>query len=274
MPELTSPHPIGEHAPQQSDLPAPPRAHALTLENRARLTVTGVTRIVSCDELGATLQTPLGDLTIGGQGMQVSELSVRTGEVHISGQIEYLQYTENQQSKKTERWAAGPPAALMVPSPPLWAVLGDVLLCLGAGLLLGAVRDGATLAFGSGPVRCFVGMCWPLLPQPLSAAASRRGLRLPGRRAGIWPPPWGWGHCAGGGAFPTRCTGRCAVRCLFWSGRCALRRTMRYTRSNSGCWPGSERFGTPGGATHKIHARKAEKKPKNVLQNKHTILYN
>ena len=100
MPELTSPHPIGEHAPQQSDLPAPPRAHALTLENRARLTVTGVTRIVSCDELGATLQTPLGDLTIGGQGMQVSELSVRTGEVHISGQIEYLQYTENQQSKK------------------------------------------------------------------------------------------------------------------------------------------------------------------------------
>jgi len=48
----------------------------------------------------------------------------------------------------------------MVPSPPLWAVLGDVLLCLGAGLLLGAVRDGATLAFGSGPVRCFV---WDVL---------------------------------------------------------------------------------------------------------------
>ena len=145
----------------------------------------------------------------------------------------------------------------MVPSPPLWAVLGDVLLCLGAGLLLGAVRDGATLAFGSGPVRCFV---WDVLA--LSAAASRRGLRLPVRRAGIWPPPWGWGHCAGGGAFPTRCTGRCAARCLFWSGRCALRRTMRYTRSNGGCWPGSERFGTPGGATHKIHARKAEKSRK------------
>lgn len=48
----------------------------------------------------------------------------------------------------------------MVPSPPLWAVLGDVLLCLGAGLLLGAVRDGATLASGSGPVRCFV---WDVL---------------------------------------------------------------------------------------------------------------
>lgn len=32
--------------------------------------------------------------------------------------------------------------------------------------------------------------------------------------------------------------------------------------SNSGCWPGSERFGTPGGTTHKIHARKAEKSRK------------
>lgn len=39
----------------------------------------------------------------------------------------------------------------MVPSPPLWAVLGDVLLCLGAGLLLGAVRDGATLALWQRP---------------------------------------------------------------------------------------------------------------------------
>ena len=148
----------------------------------------------------------------------------------------------------------------MVPSPPLWAVLGDVLLCLGAGLLLGAVRDGATLAFGSGPVRCFV---WDVLAFAAAAfvccgfAAGgfgyRGGALVYGRRHGAG------GHCAGGGAFPTRCTGRCAARCLFWSGRCALRRTMRYTRSNSGCWPGSERFGTPGGTTHKIHARKAEK---------------
>lgn len=78
----------------------PARAHTLTMEGRARLCVTGVARIVSCDENGATLQTPQGDLTIGGQGMQVSELSVRTGEVRLSGQIEYLQYTENRQTRQ------------------------------------------------------------------------------------------------------------------------------------------------------------------------------
>lgn len=160
----------------------------------------------------------------------------------------------------------------MVPSPPLWAVLGDVLLCLGAGLLLGAVRDGATLAFGSGRCAALCGMCWPLLPQPLSAAASRRGLRLPGRRAGIWPLPWGWGHCAGGGAFPTRCTGRCAARCLFWSGRCALRRTMRYTRSNSGCWPGSERFGTPVAQRTRFMQEKRKKAEKCVAKQAHNII--
>ena len=83
-----------EHSAQ----PAVTREHALTLENRARLTVTGVTRLLSCDETGATLQTALGDLSIGGQGIQVSELSVRTGQVQISGKIEFLQYAENRQS--------------------------------------------------------------------------------------------------------------------------------------------------------------------------------
>ena len=87
-------------AVSQDSTTLPARAHTLTMENRSRLTVTGVTRVISCDESGATLATPLGDLTIGGQERQVSELSVRTGEVHLSGHIEYLQYAENRQSKQ------------------------------------------------------------------------------------------------------------------------------------------------------------------------------
>ncbi|MCI7324845.1 sporulation protein YabP, partial [bacterium] len=63
----------------QEQAALPTRTHTLTMENRSRLTVTGVTRVISCDESGATLQTPMGDLTIGGQEIQVSELSVRTG---------------------------------------------------------------------------------------------------------------------------------------------------------------------------------------------------
>ena len=74
------------------------QTHTLTLENRRTLVATGVTRIVSCDETGAALDTVQGRLTIGGQAIQVGELSVRTGEVRIFGKIEFLQYTENRES--------------------------------------------------------------------------------------------------------------------------------------------------------------------------------
>ena len=79
-------------------LTAQPKTHTLTLHNRQNLTVTGVTRIVSCDEIGAVLETPLGSLTVGGQQIQVSELSIHSGQVDLSGKIEYLQYAENRQS--------------------------------------------------------------------------------------------------------------------------------------------------------------------------------
>lgn len=56
-----------------------PRSHSLALKDRSRLALTGVTRIISCDENAAVLETPLGNLTVGGQGLQVSELSVASG---------------------------------------------------------------------------------------------------------------------------------------------------------------------------------------------------
>lgn len=75
-----------------------PRAHSLALRDRRQLAVTGVSRVISCDENAAVLETPLGNLTVGGQELQVSELSVQSGQVQLSGRIEYLQYAENRQS--------------------------------------------------------------------------------------------------------------------------------------------------------------------------------
>ncbi|MDD4850183.1 MAG: YabP/YqfC family sporulation protein [Gemmiger sp.] len=95
MPEKVSEKPNQLSA---QPLPAPAKPHTVTLENRQSLVVTGVSRVLSCDESGALLQTPLGNLTVGGQQVQVSELSVHTGEVRIAGKIEYLQYSENRQS--------------------------------------------------------------------------------------------------------------------------------------------------------------------------------
>ena len=44
----------------------------------------------------------------------------------------------------------------MAAAPAAAAVWADVLWCLGLGCLLWAVRDGAELLVGCGPVRCFV----------------------------------------------------------------------------------------------------------------------
>lgn len=90
--------PENKNEPAHTLAAAPGREHTLTLRDRRQLTLTGVTRVISCDETGAMLETPLGNLTVGGQGIQVSELSVHTGQVNISGKIEYLQYAENRQS--------------------------------------------------------------------------------------------------------------------------------------------------------------------------------
>lgn len=77
---------------------AQPRSHSLALKDRRHLAVTGVIRVISCDETAAVLETPLGNLTIGGQELSVSELSVQSGQVQLSGKIEYMQYAENKQS--------------------------------------------------------------------------------------------------------------------------------------------------------------------------------
>lgn len=73
--------------------------HSVVIEDRKRLTATGILSIVSYDSFTATLETPGGTLAIGGEGLTVSELSVQTGEVKINGSIEYVQYTAKRENR-------------------------------------------------------------------------------------------------------------------------------------------------------------------------------
>lgn len=83
--------------PSVGAAPAQGPPHNLIIENRRTVTATGVTRVLSYDENSASLETQQGALVIGGQGIQVSELSIQTGELKIYGQIEYLQYSDPKQ---------------------------------------------------------------------------------------------------------------------------------------------------------------------------------
>ena len=68
--------------------------HKLTLNERSRLTMTGVTEVVSFDDTSVVLHTSLGALIIQGQGLQLRTLSLEGGEVAVDGQVCALTYQE------------------------------------------------------------------------------------------------------------------------------------------------------------------------------------
>ena len=71
------------------------RPNNLTLEEREHLTVSGVEEVVSFDEREITMRTGDGDLTVHGEGMSISKLSVDNGDVHVRGHITELRYEES-----------------------------------------------------------------------------------------------------------------------------------------------------------------------------------
>lgn len=68
--------------------------HTLQLDERKRLTMTGVTEVVSFDDSCIVLQTPLGTLTIQGTELQLKTLSLDGGKVEVLGNVSALAYQD------------------------------------------------------------------------------------------------------------------------------------------------------------------------------------
>lgn len=68
----------------------------LTLEDRKKLNVTGVTDIGSYDEQTVIAMTELGELTIKGEGLHIIKMSVDMGELAVEGEIASLTYADIQ----------------------------------------------------------------------------------------------------------------------------------------------------------------------------------
>lgn len=64
----------------------------LNLENRRRLTISGVIEVISFDELKIDLTTNLGNLTIKGEDLKMNKLDVQNGDVIIEGNIASMVY--------------------------------------------------------------------------------------------------------------------------------------------------------------------------------------
>lgn len=72
--------------------------HRLTLVERNRLTVTGVTEVVRFDDSAVVLQTGMGTLTVLGNELQLKNLSLEGGQVEVDGTISSLSYEEPRHS--------------------------------------------------------------------------------------------------------------------------------------------------------------------------------
>ena len=72
--------------------------HKLQLDSRKKLTMTGVTEVVSFEETAVVLQTALGTLIVQGQGLQLKTLSLDGGQVAVDGTVSALVYQEPRQT--------------------------------------------------------------------------------------------------------------------------------------------------------------------------------
>ena len=71
-----------------------PMPHKLTLSDRQKLTMTGVSEVVSFDDAAVVLRTSLGMLTVQGRELKLKTLSEDGGQVAVDGKISAFSYEE------------------------------------------------------------------------------------------------------------------------------------------------------------------------------------
>ena len=73
----------------------------LVLENREKLSVSGVLDVLSFDDQVVIIETELGLLTIKGEDLRINKLSIDTSEVVVEGDIFSMNYSEKEMEKKS-----------------------------------------------------------------------------------------------------------------------------------------------------------------------------
>lgn len=73
---------------------APAKPHTLSLDDRSRLSVTGVYDVESFDETMIIMNTSQGDLIVRGSGLHIGKINLDNGDMRVEGLITDLSYEE------------------------------------------------------------------------------------------------------------------------------------------------------------------------------------
>ncbi len=72
--------------------------HSVLLEDRQKMTLTGVKEVINFSDSSVSLKTICGALSIQGKGLNISRLNTDTGELFISGEISSARYSKDKGS--------------------------------------------------------------------------------------------------------------------------------------------------------------------------------
>lgn len=81
---------------------APPilsKPHSVQIENREKLSLTGVASVESFNECEVTAITNSGPITVFGAGLHITRLDLDVGHLWIEGQIGGLEYHQQMQRR-------------------------------------------------------------------------------------------------------------------------------------------------------------------------------
>ena len=73
----------------------------LVLENRNKLSISGVVDVLSFDDQIVIVETELGLLTVKGENLRINKLSIDTSEVIVEGERSNLNYSEESNERKS-----------------------------------------------------------------------------------------------------------------------------------------------------------------------------
>lgn len=73
--------------------------HNIIMEDRRKLTISGVMDIDSFDEESVVLFTEDGELTVRGVNLHINKIDVDTGDLLMEGEVDSLTYSDNQTQK-------------------------------------------------------------------------------------------------------------------------------------------------------------------------------
>ena len=75
------------------------KSHTLMLDNRSKLSLTGVEDVSGFNEEAVSVRTTAGTLIIRGSGLHIDRLNLETGDVSVDGSIDSMQYLGSDGSK-------------------------------------------------------------------------------------------------------------------------------------------------------------------------------